>query len=827
MGSPEKAREDSEQEVGRLRAELSEARETLQAIREGQVDALVVATPEGQRVFTLQGADQAYRTVIEQMQEGTVTLIGDGRISYSNHCFARMVKRPLEEMIGSHVREHVIESDHAGLDQLIRQALGGSTQGELTLQVGDGTLVPVHVGMNLMVLDGVPSICMMVTDLTERKRAERVLASERFVRSILNQAADGVIVCDTQDRLVFTNPAARRIAQFDGKTPVTTVSHLWHKFLDADGRPIPPDEQSLAIALAGRTVTAREKRIVHSDGSRCDVLLSASPLRDADGQIVGAVATFSDISKRKRAEEAERQQREWLRVTLTSIGDAVIATDTAARVTFLNPVAASLTGWTPEQATGKPIAAVFPVINEKTRQGADDVVAQVLRDKRVVALANDTVLVTKDGGEVPVEDSAAPILDAAGNIVGVVLVFHDVTAKRRIQEELRAAKDSAERAKAAAEQANRAKDHFLAVLSHELRTPLTPVVMGVSMLQGRPDLDPAVHEMLEMVRRNIAMEAGLIDDLLDVTRIAHGKIKLHRSPVELSTVIQRAVEVCKPDIEARGLDFGVDMGAPYWVDADVSRLQQVLWNLLKNAIKFTPRSGCVGIRCRPEDGHVIIEVNDSGIGIEAEGLPRVFNAFEQTELSVGRHFGGLGLGLAISKALVEMHGGTISAHSEGRDQGATFRVRLPLCAPLGQAESPPSSIHRERAIRPLRILLVEDHGVTAKMMRMVLTAEGHTVEMAGDVATALQLADQHAFDLLVSDLGLPDGTGHDLLRELRFRGHKFPGIALSGYGQEDDIQRSRQVGFAAHLTKPASRETVVEAVASVTLGIDRTSANES
>ncbi len=826
MGSPENAQEYLEQEVGRLRAELAEAKETLQAIREGQVDALVVATPVGQRVFTLQGADQAYRTIIEQMQEGAVTLIGDGRISYSNHCFARMVKRPLEEMIGSHVRKHVIESDRASLDQLIRQALGGSAYGDLTLQVSDGAFVPVHVGMNLMVLDGVPSICMMVTDLTERKRAERVLASERFVRSILSQAADGIIVCDTQDRLVFTNPAARRIAQFDGETPVTATSQLWRKFLDASGRPIPLKEQALAIALAGQAVTARERRVVRSDGSRCDVLLSTSPLRDADGQIVGAVATFSDISERKRAEESERQQREWLRVTLTSIGDAVIATDTAARVTFLNPVAASLTGWTPEQAIGQPIAAVFPVLNEKTRQAANDVVAQVLRDRQAVALGNDTALVTRDGREIPVEDSAAPILDAAENIVGVVLVFHDVTVKRRIQEELKAAKESAERAKAGAEQANQAKDHFLAVLSHELRTPLTPVVMGMSMLQGRPDLDPAVHEMLEMVRRNVQMEAGLIDDLLDVTRIAHGKIELHRSPVELTTVIQRAVEVCKPDIEARGLDFGVDMGpaAPYWIEADVARLQQVLWNLLKNAIKFTPRSGCVGIRCRPDDGHVIVEVNDSGIGIEAEGLPRVFNAFEQTKLSVGRHFGGLGLGLAICKALVEMHGGTISAHSEGRDQGATFRVRLPLCAPLGQAEAPPSTIHRERTIRPLRVLLVEDHGVTAKMMRMVLTAEGHTVETAGDVATALELANRHAFDLLVSDLGLPDGSGHDLLRELHLRGHKFPGIALSGYGQEDDIQRSRQVGFAAHLTKPASREAVVEAIASVILGIEGQSA---
>ena len=288
--------------------------------------------------------------------------------------------------------------------------------------------------------------------------------------------------------------------------------------------------------------------------------------------------------------------------------------------------------------------------------------------------------------------------------------------------------------------------------------------------------------------------------------------------MDLCTVIDRAIEVCKPEIEARGLAFGVDVGpgALHWVDADASRLQQVFWNLLKNAIKFTPQGGCVGIRCQPDGGYVFIEVSDSGIGIEPESLSRIFAAFEQADRSTARQFGGLGLGLAISKTLVEMHDGTISVHSEGRDKGAAFRVRLPLCAPADQAEE--SAPPRQHALRPLHILLVEDHGVTAKMMRMVLTAEGHSVESAGDVATAIQLANQHAFDLLVSDLGLPDGSGHDLMRELRARGYKFPGIALSGYGQEDDIQRSRKAGFAAHLTKPASREAVIEAVAAATAG---------
>ena len=393
----------------------------------------------------------------------------------------------------------------------------------------------------------------------------------------------------------------------------------------------------------------------------------------------------------------------------------------------------------------------------------------------------------------------------------------DIAARKQAEEELRAAKDSAERARAVAERANRAKDHFLAALSHELRTPLTPVVMGVSILQERPDFDPVTRETLEMVRRNVEMEARLIDDLLDVARIAQGKIELRRRPVELCTVLKRAVEVCKPDIEVRGLHFGMDLGptAPYWVEADVSRLQQVFWNLLKNAVKFTPPGGCLGLRCQPDVADVLVEITDSGIGIEPEAVSRIFHAFEQANVATARQFGGLGLGLAISKTLVEMHDGMISAHSEGRNKGATFRVRLPLAAPPGRPKVPVPAARLKQAIRPLHILLVEDHGVTAKMMRMVLTAEGHAVEMAGDVAMGLELADQHTFDLLLSDLGLPDASGHDLLRQLRQRGYKFPGIALSGYGQEEDIRRSHEAGFAAHLTKPASREALVEAIASI------------
>ena len=393
----------------------------------------------------------------------------------------------------------------------------------------------------------------------------------------------------------------------------------------------------------------------------------------------------------------------------------------------------------------------------------------------------------------------------------------NITARKRMEDELAGAKLSAEQAKAAAEQANHAKDRFLAMLSHELRTPLTPVILGASMLQRRPDLNPEVRPTLEMIHRNVAMEARLIDDLLDATRIVNGKVELNLCPIDLCSVIHRAVEVCQPNIEARSVHFGMDLGAeaPYWIEADASRLQQVFWNLLGNAIKFTPRGGCVGIRCVPSRDHVSVEVNDSGIGIDPGSLFRVFNAFEQGERSVPRQFGGLGLGLAISKTLVEMHGGRIEAHSEGQDKGATFRVRLPLTMLASRPVAISPAAGPQQAVRPLHILLVEDDEATAMMMQIVLAGEGHTVETAADVATALQLDGQQRFDLLVSDLGLPDGRGHDLMRELQQRGRKLPGVALSGYGQDEDILRSHEAGFAVHLTKPVSREAILTALASV------------
>lgn len=361
------------------------------------------------------------------------------------------------------------------------------------------------------------------------------------------------------------------------------------------------------------------------------------------------------------------------------------------------------------------------------------------------------------------------------------------------------------------------KEYFVAVVSHELRTPLAPVLLAASMLQQDQRLAPDTRGMMEMISRNVTLEAQLIDDLLDMTRMERGKLNLDRCPVDLRAVVARAVEVCRADLEAGDLTLEVETASePQVVEADASRLQQVFSNLLRNAIKFTPPGGRVRIRCRGDADSCVVEVADSGAGMNPDFLPRAFSAFEQGDKSHARK-AGLGLGLAICKTIVDLHGGVITAQSEGKDRGATFVVRLPTMAGVQsvQAEQEPAAPDGLRPVKPLRILLVEDHADTARIMRRLLTADGHAVNWAGDVAAALKLAAAHKFDLLLSDLGMPDGTGVDLMRALRRDGSTLPGIVLSGYGQDQDVARSLQAGFAAHLIKPLSLKDLRETIAAL------------
>jgi HAMP domain-containing protein/signal transduction histidine kinase/ActR/RegA family two-component response regulator len=346
---------------------------------------------------------------------------------------------------------------------------------------------------------------------------------------------------------------------------------------------------------------------------------------------------------------------------------------------------------------------------------------------------------------------------------------------------------------------NMAKDQFLAMLSHELRTPLTAVLASALALESEPALPRDVHESLQMIRRNVELEARLIDDLLDLTRIDQGKVQLNFEIVDAHSLLQNALEICKPEIDRKRLGRAINLGAQEMhMRADPARLQQIFWNLINNAVKFTPEKGRISIRTSNDsNGQLRVEIVDTGLGIDAEALPKIFNAFEQG----GRtQLGGLGLGLAISKTLVEAHQGTISAESAGPNKGSTFTLVFPTCE-RAETQIAPAASPKMLERQALRILLVEDHEDTNRSLTNLLKHRGYHVQSALDFQSAVELGARDDFDVLISDLALPDGNGIDLMRTLQSKRPVF-GIALTGFGMEDDILKGRKAGFQHHLVKP-------------------------
>jgi PAS domain S-box-containing protein len=385
-----------------------------------------------------------------------------------------------------------------------------------------------------------------------------------------------------------------------------------------------------------------------------------------------------EIVRRREVEAALRDQREWLRVTLESIGDAVIATDSLGRVTFLNPTAEALTGWPAGEATGRLLDEIFDIVNEETRKPVESPVTKVLREGMVVGLANHTVLIARDGREIPIDDSAAPIRGEAGEFLGVVMVFHDMSERRNLERELHR---RAERLM----ETDRRKDEFLAMLGHELRNPLAPIRNALYLL-GMPGASAEnVARVRKMMERQVEHMVRLVDDLLDVSRITRGKIDLRKDAVEITTLVRRTVETFEPQAKAGGLDLHLSLPIePVVVEADPTRLDQVMINLLNNALKFTPSGGLIEVDVRLQDGGLRISVRDTGVGIEPELLSEIFEPFLQGSRSLDRSQGGLGIGLTLVRTLVEMHGGAVTAHSEGAGQGSELVVLLPLPEDTGR-----------------------------------------------------------------------------------------------------------------------------------------------
>jgi signal transduction histidine kinase len=390
-------------------------------------------------------------------------------------------------------------------------------------------------------------------------------------------------------------------------------------------------------------------------------------------------------------------------------------------------------------------------------------------------------------------------------VITAMALSAGMAERRRIEEELQQQKNIVETA-------NRTKDHFLAMLSHELRTPLTPVISGLESLETEPTQTEDTKASLAMIRRNIELETQLIDDLLDFTRIARDKMQLRFVPIDVHQAVSNVVEICRAEARTKRLHVHVNLRANrHYVTADGAKVQQIIWNLLKNAIKFTPEGGDITISSdNPSESVFTVSVHDTGIGMEPEVMQRIFDPFEQGNRSFEHRVGGLGLGLAISKSLAQAHGGTLTAQSDGPNSGSTFTLSMEAL-PQGEAASVASKAVADSARQALKILLVDDHHDTCAALEKLLARRGHLVAVAHDVRSAMEAAVRNKFDLLISDIALPDGTGMDLMMQLRAIA-SVPGIAISGFGNNGDIERSLQAGFSEHLTKPIKLDNLEAAI---------------
>lgn len=838
---------------------------------EGEYGIVVYFTDVSAHVLAqeaLRESEARLRTAFNQAAVGMAQAELNGKFEQVNQRMADILGYTPEELCQRTFLEITHPDDRAATSAKVRQLLAGEIPDyalEKRYLCKDGRVVWSRITVTLLKdASGQPRRFIgVVEDITERKQAEESIR-ESATRLDLALAAGklGNWSWSLDNDIVIFGPRGYEIFGLPPKTPVTWTQ--LREYLHKDDR----ERARLAVeqALATKTDYSVEYRVNRPSGERCWVLATGQGVYDKDGQVTSMIGVVQDITERKNVEEALREEyiiTEQLNdvaralATELDVGKIVqMITDAGTRITraqfgafFYNVLDEKGASYMLYALSGVPREAFskFPMPR------ATGLFGPTFRGEGVIRL-DDVRQDSRFGHNAPyhgmpaghlpvVSYLAVPVISRSGKVLGGLFFGHsepgifnerDEKIIVGVAAQAAAAMDTAQAyqaeqvARAAAEQANLAKDHFLAALSHELRTPLTPVLALLSNLCEDASLPPVVLHDLETMRRNVELEARLIDDLLDLTRISRGKLELHPARISIGQVIEDAIETCQLELKARRLTLTREIANPHQtILVDGARITQILWNLLKNAIKFTPEGGHITVRAELgsyDDGQLLtIEVQDSGKGIAPEHLQRLFKAFEQGDRQITRQFGGLGLGLAISRAIAESHHGTLIAKSPGLGHGSTFTLSLPLAVasksestspkdapqkPAGPSSSPPTSS------RPLRILLVEDHPDTAKSLSILLQRRGYLVSIADRVATALATAAKEPFDVLISDLGLPDGTGYEVIARLREH-RSFPAIALSGYGMEEDLRKCQEAGFSEHLVKPVRMAQLEEALARV------------
>jgi PAS domain S-box-containing protein len=651
---------------------------------------------------------------------------------------------------------------------------------------------------------------------------DKPLPETQFLTRLLEASVDGILAFDRDCRYIAWNQAMERISGVRREDVLGKNAFVVFPFLRETG-----EDKYLLAALAGtNSVSDKRPYTIPETGREGFFRGYYSPLRNEQNEIVGGIAIIRDITKRKRAEEDALEAHQRLTFHVENSPVAVIEWDSDFRVSRWSAAAERIFGWKPEEVIGKHVSEWHFVFDEDV-----DAVAQATNRQRVGAELQGVQRnrnYTKAGSVLHCEWYNSVLHDDAGLIVSVLSLVLDVTA-RKVAEEERSALLMRERdLRKHAEEADRLKDEFLATLSHELRTPLTSILGWASLVRNGEVEGPNVDRALETIERNARSQARLIDDLLDVSRIITGNLRLDLRPIDLAPIVDAAIDGLRPTAGAKQIHVHSHSDTKgCLVRGDPNRLRQIIWNLLLNAIKFTPRAGSVTVRLNCVEPHAQLIVSDTGEGISPEFLPYAFDRFRQAEGSMSRRQGGLGLGLAVVRHLVELHGGNVRAESGGEGQGSTFTVDLPLAIERrdpARAEDRKREIERRKGERlarldGLRVLLVEDDDDSRWLLGTMLKRQGATVTSTSSSLEALNAFEAGAPDVVISDLGMPEENGLELMRKLRMfpagRGGLVPSIALTGYATPKDREHALAAGYQLHLAKPVEASELIAAIFSL------------
>jgi PAS domain S-box-containing protein len=766
----------------------------------------------------------------------------DLKYVFANRACCEFLGRPAEEIVGKPLVDVMGQKAFEAIYPYIEKVLRGE-------RVEYEAEVPyARIGVRHMRVGYVPdfdvagNICgwiASISDITDRKRTEEALRdSEARLTTFLEQLPIGVGAVDLEGRWTIRNAVMRDFAS--ATLPSHDVSSVgrWNAF-DSEGKPIPSQDWPGVRALRGETVSPGMEMTYTSDaGTQIWTRVSAAPLYNQAGQMIGALRVVQDIDAVKRAELAVREAADRFRSLVSVITDVPWTADPEGAFTAAQPAWAWYTGQTWEEYRGFGwIEALHPDDRDDLRKSW----LQACKTKSAYVSAHGRLWHEPTRQYRFFEAQATPVFNQDGTVREWVGAYTDINARRQLEQQLeeRAAElaraleerkrldeereqllESERYARTEAERSTRLKEEFLSTVSHELRTPLNAILGWTQLMQASSD-EETWKQGLDAIERGARGQALLIDELLDVSRIVSGKLRLDVEVLEVSPLVEAAVETIRPAAEAKSIQVVRNLSADTGpIKGDPARIQQTVWNLLSNAIKFTPKGGTVWIHVVRVESSVEITVKDTGTGIPEKFLPFVFDRFRQADNSTTRSHGGLGLGLAIVKHLVELHGGTVSVESDGEGKGAAFTVRLPIAASTSrQAVIPEASPKR---LTNVKVLVVDDDNNSSEIVRRILVGREAVVTVVSTADEALAIMDQVEPDVLVSDIGMPGKDGLTLIREIRgsessMRKRRMPAVALTAFARPEDRIRVLQAGYNTHVAKPVDPRELIAVVGSLTV----------